>query len=498
MPPDTPVLPSSPHMTTGETPAKASGSAPRGGIIGFFFSGPNLPFTLAIIIGLAALGAFFALKGDDAAVGAATATSSATTLTTTTSSSSGPTTTTDAPTTATSDAAATTQPTTSSTSEPATTSSSTSSSVATTGTTQPAAPLQALALQQLATGLPWPIFATSSPIPDDERIFVLERAGRIRLIDPDQGLLEKPFLDLLDVVGSGGIENGLLGLVFHPDFATNGRLFVYFTNRDLDSRLVEYRAGNDPNFIDPSTAITLFGVPQEGNRHRAGMLQFGPDGNLYMALGDGGLGGEEAQDLDDPRGSILRFDVDGADPYAIPQGNPFAAGGGAAEIWVYGLRNPWRFHIDAVDGVMYIGDVGQATWEEINVVDLQDGAGTNFGWPRREGTGCYIEGSGCAPEDFTDPVTAYNHDEGCSVTGGYVYRGQAIPELTGHYFYSDWCTGFVRSFRLDGGSITAPQDWSADLDGAGQVASFGVDSNGELLVVDSNGSIYRVVPIRSA
>ena len=192
---------------------------------------------------------------------------------------------------------------------------------------------------------------------------MLERAGRIRLIDPDQGLLEKPFLDLLDVVGSGGIENGLLGVVFHPDFATNGRLFVYFTNRDLDSRLVEYRAGNDPNFIDPSTAITLFGVPQEGNRHRAGMLQFGPDGNpLHGARRRrprwrGGAGPRRPA-----RARSCGFDVDGADPYAIPQGNPFAAGGGAAEIWVYGLRNPWRFHIDAVDGVMYIGDVGQATW----------------------------------------------------------------------------------------------------------------------------------------
>lgn len=366
-----------------------------------------------------------------------------------------------------------------------------------TGTTQPvlspdAGPLQGLALQTLATGIPFPVFAAS--IPGDQRVFVLERQGRVRLIDPDLGLLETPYLNLLDRVGSGGIENGLLGMAFHPDFAANGRLFVYYTDASLNSKVSEFQAdGVDTPTVSASTERVILEVPQSGIRHRAGMLQFGPDGYLYIALGDGGMGDHAAQDLTTHQGSILRIDIDSGDPYAIPADNPFAAGGGLAEIWAYGLRNPWRFSID--DGLIYIGDVGQSEWEEINVQPLTS-AGLDYGWPNFEGTSCYKPTDGCEMTGWVAPTLAYTHEEGCSVTGGYVYRGVSIPELGGHYFYADWCNGWIRSFRYEGGEALDQQDWSEDLDGAGQVSSFGIDGSGELLVVDSNGSVHRVVAER--
>jgi glucose/arabinose dehydrogenase len=368
------------------------------------------------------------------------------------------------------------------------------------GTTAPTLPagvgaLQGLALETLATGVPFPVFAVA--LPGDDRIFVLERQGRIRLIDPQQGLLGAPYLSLTDRVGSGGIENGLLGMAFHPDFADNGRFYVYYTTTDLNSRLSEFRADDfDDDTADASTERILLEVHQRGIRHRAGMLQFGPEGYLYVALGDGGMADRSAQELDVHQGKILRIDVDGAIPYAIPPDNPFAAGGGLAEIWAYGLRNPWRFAIDADAGLIYVGDVGQSVWEEINVQPL-NAAGLDYGWPDFEGSDCYQPVDGCDVTGWVEPTVAYTHEEGCSVTGGYVYRGTAIPELFGHYFYADWCNGWIRSFRYADGAVDDEQDWSTDLDGAGQVASFGIDGSGELLVVDSNGSVFRVVARRS-
>ncbi|HEX5630790.1 MAG TPA: PQQ-dependent sugar dehydrogenase [Acidimicrobiia bacterium] len=355
--------------------------------------------------------------------------------------------------------------------------------------------LQGLDLEPLATGIPFPVFATA--LPGDDRIFVLERQGRVRLIDGAQGLLGTPYLNLVDRVGSGGIENGLLGMAFHPEFADNGRFYVYYTTATLNSRLSEFRADDfDDDTADASTERILLEVPQRGIRHRAGMLQFGPEGYLYVALGDGGMADRSAQELDVYQGKILRIDVDGGTPYAIPPDNPHAAGGGLGEIWAHGLRNPWRFHIDAAEGLIYIGDVGQSVWEEINVQPLT-AAGLDYGWPDFEGEDCYKPVADCDLTGWVAPTLAYTHEEGCSVTGGYVYRGADLPELVGHYFYADWCNGWVRSFRYEGGEVTDEQDWSTDLDGAGQVASFGLDGDGELLVVDSNGSVFRVVPVRA-
>ena len=234
---------------------------------------------------------------------------------------------------------------------------------------------------------------------------------------------------------------------------------------------------------------TILRVDQPAERHNAGNLAFGPDGLLYVALGDGGTGGSTAQDTSSLLGSILRIDVDARRPYEIPDGNPFGN-----EIWVHGLRNPWRFTIDPVDERMYIGDVGQETFEEINVVALEDGAGTNFGWALMEGKRCVR--TNCNRQGLTTPVVQYSHEHGCSVTGGRVYRGRAIPELRGHYFYADWCTGLVRSFRLNArGKPVDRSDWTEELS-LGQVTSFGVDNRGELLAVNWDGQLFRIVPKR--
>jgi len=344
---------------------------------------------------------------------------------------------------------------------------------------------------RVATGIPFPVFAGS--IPGDDRIFVLERQGRMVVID-GAGLRSEPFLDLTDRVGSGGIENGLLGLAFHPDYASNGRMFLYYTDTELDSRLSEFTtSGIGAGVADRATESILFEVDQKGIRHRAGMLQFGPDGFLWVALGDGGLGDDSSQDLSSLQGNLLRLDIDNGDPYAIPAVNPFpGTDDGRDEIWAYGLRNPWRYSIDHETRLVYIGDVGQANWEEINVASI-DTAGLDFGWPNFEGVDCYQPSDGCDMTGWEAPTLAYTHEFGCSVTGGHVYRGTALPELVGHYFYADWCNGMIRSFKYVDGQPTDERDWTTMLAGAGQVASFGIDGSGEMLVVNSNGTIYRIV-----
>lgn len=388
--------------------------------------------------------------------------------------------TTAAPTSASEDDGSTGEP------EPATTSS--------TETTAPLPELQGLDAEPVASGFDQPIHVVA--VPGTDTLVVAEREGIVRVVDlsgSEPTVADEPFLDLRDRLLSSSIEQGLLGLAFHPDFADNGQVYAYWTDPEGDSHLARFQVPPDlPQRADPDSQETILTVDQPAERHNAGHLQFGPDGLLYVALGDGGSGGATAQDITNPLGSILRLDVDAAgtsESYAIPDGNPYGD-----EIWVHGLRNPWRFSIDAPTATMYIGDVGQDRWEEINVVGL-DGAGTNFGWIEREGAECFR--SGCATEGFTDPILQYGHDEGCSVTGGRVYRGAAIPEFAGHYFYADWCGGLVRSFRLDGqGLVTDQFDWTDELAELGQVTSFGVDADGELLVVNWAGELYRIVPVR--
>ena len=434
---------------------------------GSIFARPNLPFTLMIVAAIAGLVSFLFLVENPFSETVASAT----------------TTTTAAP--ATTLATATTVAT-----DTSSTTATTSAPGSTTATGGDINALQ-IRLDEIASGIPFPVFATS--IPGDDRIFVLERQGRVVVID-ETGLRTDPFVDLTDRVGSGGIENGLLGMAFHPDYSSNGRLFLYYTDTDLDSRLSEFSTtGASAGIVDRETESILFEVDQAGIRHRAGMLQFGPDGYLWSALGDGGLGDDSSQDLSSLQGNILRLDVDGGDPYAIPATNPFpGTDDGRDEIWAYGLRNPWRYSIDFETRLIYIGDVGQASWEEVNVASIDD-AGLDFGWPNFEGSDCYQPSDGCGMTGWEEPTLKYDHQAGCSITGGYVYRGTAIPEMVGHYFYADWCNGMIRSFKYDNGQVTDEHDWTTMLAGAGQVASFGIDGSGEMLVVDSNGTIYRIV-----
>ncbi|MFQ5516075.1 MAG: PQQ-dependent sugar dehydrogenase, partial [Acidimicrobiia bacterium] len=363
-----------------------------------------------------------------------------------------------------------------------------------TTTTMPAKPLIGLDLRTVVRRLSNPVLVTAAP--DDARLFIVEKQGVIRVVEDGQ-LTDEPFLDIRDAVGSEGLEQGLLGLAFHPSYADNGRFFIYYTDTDGDSRLVEFAASAAGNVADPHSGRLLLALEQPASNHNAGMLQFGPDGYLYVSLGDGGGANNQfgnAQRADTLLGTIIRIDVDAAEPYAIPPDNPFVAGGGAPEVWAYGLRNPWRFSIDTVDGLMYIADVGQDEWEEIDVVPLTT-AGFNFGWSILEGSECF-DTEPCSTEGLVPPVVTINHGEGCSVIGGFAYRGHAIPEMAGHYFYGDWCGRWIRSFRLVDGKVTASRDWTGEFGEVGQILSFGVDAAGELYVTTMEGFVFQIIPVR--
>ncbi len=353
-----------------------------------------------------------------------------------------------------------------------------------------------LVLQRLTAGLRSPVDVQSPP-GDRTRLFVVEQGGRIRSLR-DGTLREQPFLDVSGRISSGG-ERGLLGLAFHPGYAGNRRFFVNYTDTAGDTVIAEFRASADPDLADAQSEIVLLRVDQPFANHNGGGLAFGPDGKLYVGLGDGGSGGDplgNGQSLDTLLGKLLRLDVDAASPYAIPADNPFVARPGArGEIWAYGLRNPWRFAFDRVGGDLFIGDVGQGRREEIDVGLGARRGGENYGWNVTEGSLCFAPASGCDMRGLTLPVLDYDHGQGCSVTGGVVYRGCRMPGLQGTYFYGDYCTGFVRSFRLDGGRAVEARDWTAGLGtGLAQVSSFGLDADGELLVLDYDGELYRLVP----
>ncbi len=344
----------------------------------------------------------------------------------------------------------------------------------------------------MAAGLQGPV-DVQAIAGDRSRLFVVEQPGRIRLLR--DGTLSVA-LDITDRVGSGG-ERGLLGLAFHPDAGRNGRLFVNYTDRGGDTHLAEFRLAGD--VVDPASERTLLVVPQPFTNHNGGALTFGRDGFLLVALGDGGSGGDPrgfAQDLGSLLGKILRLDVDGPAPYAIPASNPFVSRSGARpELWAYGLRNPWRISIDRASGDLWIGDVGQGAREEVNVGLAARAGGENYGWNVTEGTLCFSPASGCDTTGITMPVLEYaTRGEGCAITGGHVYRGCRMPALQGHYFYADYCAAFVRSFRLEGGAAVDRRDWTAQLRGLSAPTSFGVDAEGELYVADQDGEVYKLVP----
>jgi glucose/arabinose dehydrogenase len=315
------------------------------------------------------------------------------------------------------------------------------------------------------------------------RLFVIEKVGRIRIIENGQ-LLETPFLDISERVGSNGNEQGLLGLAFHPQYQENGRFFVNYTDRLGDTVIARFQVTSDPGIADPDSETLLFGYDQPFPNHNGGVMTFGPDGYLYIGSGDGGAAGDpmaNAQNTDTLLGKILRVDVDSADPYAVPSDNPFGN-----EIWAYGLRNPWRMSFDRATGDLYIGDVGQGEWEEIDFLPAGSSGGANFGWDHREGAHDY-EGGG--PEGMLDPVAEYSHPEGgCSVTGGHVYRG-SMPEWNGIYLYGDYCTGFIWGLLQIDGGWQKQQLFDIDV----TITSFGQDDAGEIYLISDNGGIYRLM-----
>jgi glucose/arabinose dehydrogenase len=353
-------------------------------------------------------------------------------------------------------------------------------------------------LVKVADGLIDPINA-AAPNDGTGRIFIVERVGRIRILDQDGTLLEDPFLDITEVVKIDFLEQGLLGLAFHPDFANNGRFYVYYSDYRTQGHhfLVEYTvSADDPNQADPDSARVLFDFEDPYVNHNGGDLHFGPDGYLYVSIGDGGLAGDpfgNAQRLDTPLGKLLRIDVDTATegaPYGIPADNPFTgqlitleeanqrAQTGAyhpaarPEIWAYGLRNPWQFSFDPANGDLYIADVGQVVWEEINYQPAGSEGGQNYGWKFLEGAHCYPPDVANCGVVGTLPVAEYNHSAGdCSITGMGVYRGQESPALDGIYFNSDFCSGRVWGLKRDDSDAWVYQellDTTLVATGAGQ------------------------------
>lgn len=347
-----------------------------------------------------------------------------------------------------------------------------------------------LALQPfISTGLSAPVFLTQ-PL-DDGRIFVVEQPGRIRVVR--NGVLQSaPFLDITSRVLSGG-ERGLLSVAFHPLYASNHYFYVYFTTQtNGDIRIERFTTTANPEVADPASSTLILTTAHSAQaNHNGGLLTFGPDGMLYAGLGDGGGGGDpfgNGQNFNALLASLLRLDVDHGDPYAIPADNPFVGQANhRGEVWAKGLRNPWRYAFDPPTGNLYIADVGQDLHEEVDVVPANKG-GVNYGWNIMEGASCY-EATSCDQTGLQLPVVDYGHNPACSITGGYVYRGSAIQGLQGHYLYSDYCAGFLKSFRYENGAAVDQKDWGLT---SSSVTSFGRDFAGELYLMSGN-SVLKIV-----
>jgi glucose/arabinose dehydrogenase len=356
----------------------------------------------------------------------------------------------------------------------------------------------AVTLALITLGLSAPVGIVNAGDGSD-RLFAVERGGQVRVIDADGTLRAASFVDLSDRVEDDGWERGLLGLAFHPDFRRNGRLFIHYSRiGDGATVISELTASVDLSSADPTSERILLTLAQPSPFHNGGQMAFGPDGYLYVGLGDGGPDGDpqqNGQNLQTLLGKILRIDVDGArqaaEQYAIPSDNPFAAGGiapsaGLPEIWAYGLRNPWRFSFDRSNGDLYIGDVGEASWEEIDRQAAGSPGGENYGWNAHEGTHCYSPA--CSQVAAIAPIAEYGHDRGCSVVGGYVYRGSRQPALVGIYLFADYCAGSI--FSLPAGGAAAPMTVATT---GMSISSFGQGEDGELYLVDvAGGGLYRV------
>lgn len=341
---------------------------------------------------------------------------------------------------------------------------------------------QEFELQQFAPGFSSPVGITHA---GDDRLFVVQQGGQIRILNADGSINPTPFLNISTIISSGG-ERGLLGLAFDPDYAINGRFFVNYTNQGGDTVIARYEVSENPDVAN-TTGTVLLTIEQPFSNHNGGDIHFGPDGYLWISMGDGGSGGDpedNGQDINSLLGKMLRIDVSGA-TYTSPTDNPFVGTAGADEIWSYGLRNAWRFSFDKETGDVWIADVGQNAIEEINH-EPSTTAGLNYGWRCYEGDNVY-NNSGCAaPETMTFPVATYDHSGGkCSVTGGYVYRGTMYPNLIGKYFFADYCSGDI-------GWIDADHNLEFLTNTNYSIPAFGEGANGELYVV-GNSTIYKIV-----
>ena len=354
-------------------------------------------------------------------------------------------------------------------------------------------------VEPVVTGLSNPVDITHAG-DGSGRLFIVLKGGRIVIFDGAQ-VLSPPFLDITSLVSSGG-ERGLLGAAFHPSYVGNGFFYLSYTDAAGDSVIARYSVSVDPNRADSASGVILLTITQPFSNHNGGQLQFGPDGYLYISIGDGGSGGDpqnNGQNLGNLLGKILRIDVDSGFPFAVPADNPFVGVGGAREeIWSYGFRNPWRFSFDRLTGDLFIGDVGQASWEEIDFQPAGSTGGENYGWRLMEGSSCFNPAINCNDGTLTLPILEYDHTVGCSVTGGYRYRGNANPDLDGIYLYGDYCTGRIWGATEDGlGGWTTTEL----LDTTFLISTFGEDESGEIYVAhfsSPNGAIYQIVQANGA
>lgn len=349
-------------------------------------------------------------------------------------------------------------------------------------------------LEPVASNLSQPVDITHAG-DGTNRLFIVLKGGQIRIFDGST-VLATPFLDISSLVTSGG-EQGLLGVAFNPQYAVNGFFYVHYTDTNGTTVIARYRVSADANRADPSSAQVLLTISQPFGNHNGGQLHFGPDSYLYIAVGDGGSGGDpfnNAQNLATLLGKILRIDVNGAMPYTVPPDNPFIGDLTAQpEIWSLGLRNPWRFSFDQVTGDMFVADVGQNEREEVSFQPFDSTGGENYGWRLMEGTQCFNPATDCNDGTLTLPILEYSHSTGCSVTGGYRYRGVQYPGLEGVYFYADFCTGRVWGAQNDGSDT-----WTSDelLDTNLLISTFGEDEDGEIYIAhyaSPNGAVYKVV-----